>query len=455
MSANPLFPSDSQSPDAKDWRTSTPIPPQVTAPVSPGANPAADLIRQKLANIYAEEPNSRIEQKEAIAARPRSKHQQFMYELSTSGKSLAEIQTEWHSYYAGLPDSEKHQVWQEFYETTAKVTGRQIETPTPKPTVQENKVEADGSGINVGQFQPKELPTNRRMRAIDRRTSTEIKKAIRNKISAGGKLKARHHIQSLVFGLGMGSLVIFIFLFGFFNQVIIAPFIQPGRNTSDTPIILDPNGAAPSPNPEVIIPKIDVEIPVIYSQTSINEADIENSLQDGVVHYPTTVMPGQIGNAAFFGHSSNNVFVSGQYKYAFVLLHEMVDGDTFYLTFNSKIYIYQVISRTIVSPSDVGVLNSVPGQTATATLITCDPPGTSLNRLVVVGQQISPDPNTDSQPAIETAAAETATTNLPGDGPSLYSQITNSLIGKLIMAAVLIAGIVILVWSIRLVILNI
>jgi uncharacterized Rmd1/YagE family protein len=38
-----------------------------------------------------------------------------MYDLSHSGKSLAEIQTAWHQYYVNLPNDEKHQVWQEFY----------------------------------------------------------------------------------------------------------------------------------------------------------------------------------------------------------------------------------------------------------------------------------------------------------------------------------------------------
>jgi hypothetical protein len=45
-----------------------------------------------------------------------------MYELTTSGKSLADIQTQWHEYYVGLPDNEKHQVWQEFYKNQSAVS---------------------------------------------------------------------------------------------------------------------------------------------------------------------------------------------------------------------------------------------------------------------------------------------------------------------------------------------
>jgi sortase (surface protein transpeptidase) len=101
----------------------------------------------------------------------------------------------------------------------------------------------------------------------------------------------------------------------------------------------------------------------------------------------------------------------------------MVVGDTFYLTNNGTAYVYKVISRDVVDPSDVAVLNPVAGQTATATLITCDPPGTSLKRLVVVGQQISPDPakNTTST-ATPVSSVDTTTNNLPGNGPTLWSR---------------------------------
>src|SRR5438105_4348179 len=76
---------------------------------------AADLIRQKVAQIYNEEPDASQELTEAEQTPYRSKHQQFMYELSSSGKDLAAVQTAWHDYYQNLSDKEKHQVWQEFY----------------------------------------------------------------------------------------------------------------------------------------------------------------------------------------------------------------------------------------------------------------------------------------------------------------------------------------------------
>jgi LPXTG-site transpeptidase (sortase) family protein len=277
-------------------------------------------------------------------------------------------------------------------------------------------------------------------RLMNARSAKDIQEAIRGTVSAGGKLETKHHVQSLLFGLGLGMIVIIIFLFGFFNEVIISPFIQPSRATAATPLIVSSTSIAPTASPEVIIPKINVEIPTDYSGTSTNEADIENDLENGVVHYPSTAVPGQTGNAAFFGHSSNNIFNKGKYKFAFVLLHTLVQGDTFYLTYNGKVYVYKVISRTIVDPSEVGVLGPVPGQTATATLITCDPPGTSLHRLVVVGQQISPDPSGNAKAASPDTTGGTAPAALPGNGPTLWGRLISTGAGKATVAAALLAA---------------
>src|SRR5579862_2965061 len=86
------------------------------------ANPAADLVRKKVEAAYAHEPSEHQEAKEVAAMGPsarRSKHQQFIYELTNSGRPLHEVQTAWHEYYAGLTDAEKHEVWQEFYNAHA------------------------------------------------------------------------------------------------------------------------------------------------------------------------------------------------------------------------------------------------------------------------------------------------------------------------------------------------
>lgn len=432
-------------PAAKD--VTEPSAPHKTAPSE--ANPAIELIRQKVNALYAKEPSVEAEAAATPQPRPRSKHEQFMYELSTSGKSLADIQTAWHNYYVGLPEHEKHEVWQEFYTNNARRQSAYVQftaqreaanepaagTPPPEMPTQMEHVQTPALVV-VGSDEtlaPKLQAVNPSApiakkhdvpgaKAKKRRAAKTVKRQIlaKARLSEQAQIKARRHLQSLVFGLSTGAVVLVIFLFGFFNEVIIAPFIQPSRHITSTPIILTSSDISASSTPEVIIPKINVEIPVNYSLTTDDENTIENALEGGVVHYPSTVLPGQQGNAAFFGHSSNNIFNPGQYKFAFVLLHTLVPGDLFYITYNGTVYTYRVYDKKIVDPSEVDVLDSVPGKTATATLITCDPPGTSLHRLVVWGEQISPDPSGNS--TSNNTLTATAPPQLASNGPTLWSR---------------------------------
>jgi sortase A len=256
-----------------------------------------------------------------------------------------------------------------------------------------------------------------------------LRQRIRETARGRGALKAKHHLQSLLFGLGFGGLVVLIILFGFFNEVVIAPFIQPSRKVSATPIIVSGDGVATSDKDEVVIPKINVQIPLDFSATTTDEKEFEAALDKGVSHYPTTALPGQQGNASFFGHSSNNIFNPGKYKFAFVLLNELVPGDTFYLNYKGVSYAYQVYDKKIVEATDVQILNPVPDKSATAMLVTCDPPGTSLRRLAVWGEQISPNPTANTAATPEASAADSNAKDLPGNGPTLWRRLVDTITG--------------------------
>ncbi len=459
-------------------------PPEAAPKTTPSNNEAStnaaiDLIRAKLNRLYADEPDAQAEAAEAASlsnSPHRSRHQQFMYDLSTSGKSLAQVQTEWHYYYSTLPDDEKHAVWQEFYSHSNR-TGGQPANSSGLTDSQENPPDKQTSGQSASAHTARQLPpaqhhpspvpagiypvpaaehmpaSGYRQPATssaeppantmaagdlqptanaetapsfdDSREPAAIKQQLRESVAQRTKLKPRHHIQSLLFGLGCGGLALLVVLFSFFNEVVIAPFIQPSRTVSATPIIIGADGIAPTDKAEVIIPKINVQIPLDFSAKTIREDDIQKGLENGVAHYPTTPLPGQQGNTAFFGHSSNNIFNPGKYKFAFVLLREMVPGDTFYLTRNGVAYAYQVFDKKVIDPSEVGILAPIPGKTATATLITCDPPGTTLKRLAIIGEQVSPNPTANTADTPPPATANTDDQSLPGNPPSLWHRMTS------------------------------
>ncbi len=370
---------------------------------------AADLIRKKIDTLYGEEPAYQAELAQTEHVAHLSKHQKFLHSLSQSGRPLGEIQTAWHNYYQALSDTDKHAVWKEFYASYGS-------TPAPEPAKVQHHPAAGQSSYAAAVLP--HVPHPRRV--TESRNVSEIKKHLLNNVSQHAK-KRSHHTRSLIFGFGMGTIVVLVLLFGFFNERFIAPFITPSRAVSSTPIVIDPNSVTdPSGEPRVIIPKINVEVPVVYDEKSIEEKAIQDALERGVVHYAASPSPGEQGNVAIVGHSSNNILNQGKYKFAFVLLNRLEIGDTFMLTKDGKRYVYRIYDKRVVKPTDISVLGPA-SKAASATLVTCDPPGTSLNRLIVVGEQITPDPSANVASKVETTQAQASI--VPGNAPSLWQRL--------------------------------
>lgn len=380
-------------------------------------DPALSFIRQKLGRVYENEPAAKEEEQEITAIGLTSKHQHYIEHLMSSGCSLVDIQVAWHKYYQDLPDQEKHQVWQEFYANHArssKYFSKLNKKPVATATTQTHPTHTPVQQI-FGQIEQPQT-SNEKLQTV-----ASIKNQILNTVTARGKLKKRHHVQSLLFGLLMGILVIFIFMFGFFNERFIAPFITPSRNISNTQIIVDPlAGNSVGPEPKVIIPKINVEVPVIFDVTSIDENAILKGLERGVVHYGPSPVPGQNGNVVIFGHSAENIFNPGKYKYVFSLLHDLQINDTFMLNYYGQQYVYKVYVKKVVKPTEMSVLGPA-DKTATATLITCDPPGVSTNRMIIIGEQITPPPA--GNVAASTTTSTQKPTIIPSNSESLFHRL--------------------------------
>jgi LPXTG-site transpeptidase (sortase) family protein len=134
-------------------------------------------------------------------------------------------------------------------------------------------------------------------------------------------------------------------------------------------------------NPEIIIPKIGIQAPVIYDASY---ASIIENLRTGVVRYEGTADPGQIGNVVIVGHSSDYPWSTGSYKTVFALLDKLVAGDEIILPYGSNRYVYKVTQVNIVKANNLSVLART-GE-PTLTLVTCYPVGTAINRLVIVAK---------------------------------------------------------------------
>lgn len=428
-----------------DFKQSLPLPtPPSDNPVSDKSSdtiaddankkdPALALIRSKVTQLYAQEPSAKKEESEIEENGAHSKHQRYIQTLMASKKPLAEVQTLWHQYYVALPDNEKHAVWNEFYQNyggsafnAQPITTNKTKTDNPEETHQEKPKEQSAKPISMitapvlGSVKPAPKKSAKDKSNKPKRSLQDTKTELLNKISARGKLKTKHHLQSLIFGLSMGFIVITIFMFSFFNERFIAPFITPSRTASAGPIIIDPN-AKVGPEPLISIPKINLEVPVVYDLAGIEEELIQKGLESGAVHYPLSPKPGQNGNVVVVGHSSNNILNAGKYKFAFAILNYLEAGDTIIMQYDNKRYVYKVTEKFIVKPEDVSVLGPT-SSLASLTLITCDPPGTNINRLIIRADQISPDPNSN---VASTAPAQNSTqaNSVPGNSPSLFSRL--------------------------------
>lgn len=134
------------------------------------------------------------------------------------------------------------------------------------------------------------------------------------------------------------------------------------------------------------IPSLNVAVPIMWSSDPKN---FEKDLQTGVVHYPGTAIPGQVGTTYIAGHSSNFVWAKGNYNKVFSKLGDLKDNASFSVSVTDKngklvTYHYVVVSRHEYSPTDPAQIQNT-GKSLVA-LSTCWPLNSTAKRLVVYGQ---------------------------------------------------------------------
>lgn len=131
------------------------------------------------------------------------------------------------------------------------------------------------------------------------------------------------------------------------------------------------------------IPVIRVGSPIVYVDEK-NEEVYQSALKDGVVHYPETALPGELGNMYVFGHSSDLIWNGGDYKTIFALLPKLREGDEIIVTNTKKdVFTYIVTETFTVNPSDMSVLDQFNDEKSLLTIQTSYPLGTALRRYIV------------------------------------------------------------------------
>lgn len=238
----------------------------------------------------------------------------------------------------------------------------------------------------------------------------ELREQVRSKMRDSAKKvrKSRHFVP-----IAAGVVVLLIFSFLQYNRTMFAAvnaYVTPG-NIDPQNIIVDPTiSVEVGPEPKLIIPKINVETPVMYGFGPDHNSQMK-AMESGVAHFAipgANSVPGQVGNTVIAGHSSNDVFAAGDYKFIFAQNEKLIEGDVIYMNYNGVRYTYRITSREVVMPTEVDkiVLNT---DKPMLTLISCVPLGTADKRLLIFAEQIHPSPSGAS------AAPQQATTETPDD----------------------------------------
>ena len=128
-------------------------------------------------------------------------------------------------------------------------------------------------------------------------------------------------------------------------------------------------------------------IPSIEVDSLIGESTLPDLL---------TKMPGLFEFSQLPGEGDVNVSVAGHrdiYGKEFFYLDKVASGDYLYVIHDQIVFRYLYKDTTIVHPRDWDVIR--PQGMSCLTLVTCDPIGTTLNRLIVRAQLIDYQPLSD------------------------------------------------------------
>lgn len=134
----------------------------------------------------------------------------------------------------------------------------------------------------------------------------------------------------------------------------------------------------------LLMPKIDVEVPVVADVDGADKNAYFKALEGGVAQMKSTAKPGEGSNIFIFGHSSFYATSPGNFKEVFKNLNQLKNGDEITIGYNKKKYQYIVTETKTVDPNDISITSH--SEQEQLTLMTCWPPGTIEKRYVVIAE---------------------------------------------------------------------
>ena len=135
----------------------------------------------------------------------------------------------------------------------------------------------------------------------------------------------------------------------------------------------------------IVIPKIRANAKVVPNVDPFNSSAYQFALTKGVAHAKGSSFPDSDGNVFLFSHSSVNFYEASKYNSIFYLLDKLEKGDQIQIYYKNKEHKYNVYDKKLVDPRDISYLKKNSDK-KTLTLMTCWPPGTTFQRLLILAK---------------------------------------------------------------------
>lgn len=148
--------------------------------------------------------------------------------------------------------------------------------------------------------------------------------------------------------------------------------------------------AKPSTNIISQVSSYNIAIPDLKIKDAVVKIGSQD-LNQSLIHYGGTGLPGEYGSAVIFGHSILPIFYDPtSYKAIFSTLPTLKEGAKIIVHYDGIEYNYEVIDKYITEPTDVSVLEQR-YDNSYLTLVSCYPPGTYYKRIVVIARLVRPN----------------------------------------------------------------
>jgi LPXTG-site transpeptidase (sortase) family protein len=131
----------------------------------------------------------------------------------------------------------------------------------------------------------------------------------------------------------------------------------------------------------VVVPSIGVNAPISFTSATSQKV-FANLLNVGVLHYPESSLPGEIGTVIILGHSAPPNWPKIRYDSVFNKLESLKPGSEVLIDFQGEKYKY-LVKNTFFVKAGEDLSPYLTFNKSMLLLVSCWPPGHNMQRIVV------------------------------------------------------------------------